>query len=136
MLRDPQTVWLGLEYLCSEGDGLWNMADRDLARLATSELSTLGLVPSTSILDTTVIRTVKAYPAYFGTYNEFNKIRAFTDGFENLFLVGRNGRHRYNNMDHSVLSGMAAAESISRGGVGRNDLWAVNAEPAYHEVKV
>jgi protoporphyrinogen oxidase len=135
MIRNPNTVWLGLEYFCTYGDDLWSMPNKNIIRLATDELSGLGLIDTNRFLDATVVRTANAYPAYFGTYDQFDKIRSFVGSFGNLFLVGRNGMHRYNNMDHSVLSGMLAAESIICGDVGKDDLWAVNAEQTYHEVK-
>jgi protoporphyrinogen oxidase len=135
MVSDVNKVWVGLEYFCNEGDGLWSRSDEDMARLAKTELSKLGFVEPDDILDTTVIRMPKAYPAYFGSYDRFTEISNYTDGFDNLFLVGRNGMHRYNNQDHSMLAAMTAVDNIVAGVRGRENLWALSAEPEYHEEK-
>ncbi|MHB9105506.1 MAG: NAD(P)/FAD-dependent oxidoreductase [Armatimonadota bacterium] len=135
MVADPDTVWIGMEYFCTEGDEMWRTADEDFTRLALEELAAIGVADAGDVLDTTVIRVQKAYPAYFGTYKDFDRVREFTDGFENLFLIGRNGMHRYNNMDHSMLTAMSAVENIIAGVKEKDNLWAVNAEEAYHETK-
>ncbi|HQQ26108.1 MAG TPA: NAD(P)/FAD-dependent oxidoreductase [Syntrophales bacterium] len=135
MVRDRERVWLGLEYFCSEGDGLWGRPDGEIAALAAEELSRIGLVGKGDVLDGTVIRMPKAYPAYFGTYNRFDAIREFTDRFENLFLIGRNGMHRYNNQDHSMLAAMTAVDNILGGVRSRDNLWRVNTEQEYNETK-
>src|SRR4030042_1295325 len=112
MVKDENTVWIGLEYFCSEGDRLWIMPDKDLTELAVKELIEIGFIQKDDVLDSTVIRMPKTYPAYFGTYDRFDVIRNFTDGFENMFLIGRNGMHKYNNTDHSMLSAMVAVDNI------------------------
>lgn len=133
MVASPDTVWLGLEYFCDEGDALSSLADADLIRLGIEELSKIGLIGATDILDGTVIRTKDAYPAYIGAYDQFGTIRAFVDSFENLFLIGRNGMHRYNNQDHSMLTAMTAVDNICAGITDKDNVWAVNTEQAYHE---
>jgi protoporphyrinogen oxidase len=133
MVEDENTVWIGLEYFCNEGDRLWRMPDKDLAELAVKELIQIGFVDKDDVVDSTVIRMPKTYPAYFGTYDRFEVIRSFTDRFENLFLIGRNGMHKYNNADHSMLSAMVAVENIINGVKSKHNLWAVNTEDQYHE---
>ena len=133
LVHDPATVWVGLEYFCNEGDDLWSMADADLRRLGAAELTTLGFIDPGDILDGVVIRQPKAYPAYLGSYDRFAEIRAYTDSLENLFLIGRNGMHRYNNMDHSMLAAMAAVAAVKSGSADKAAIWAVNSEADYHE---
>ena len=127
------TVWVGLEYFCNEGDELWRMSDREFIDFAAAELASIGIINSGDILDSTIIRIPKTYPAYFGTYEKFNIVRNFMDRFENLFLIGRNGMHKYNNMDHSMLTAMAAVENIMNGVKTKENIWAVNTEEEYHE---
>jgi protoporphyrinogen oxidase len=135
MVADSSKLWVGLEYFCYEGDSLWNRTDAELVELAKDELDRLNFVKPEDILDTTVIRMPKAYPAYFGTYGSFKTVSAYTDGFDNLFLVGRNGMHRYNNQDHSMLAAMTAVDNILGGVRSRENLWALNTEMDYHEEK-
>ncbi len=135
MVADSGNVWIGLEYFCNETDGLWKKPDAELAQLAKGELAKLRLADPEDILDSTVIRVPKAYPAYFGSYERFGEISRYTDGFENLFLVGRNGMHRYNNQDHSMLAAMTAVDNIISGVRSRANLWALNTEQEYHEEK-
>lgn len=135
MLKDPNKVWLGLEYMCQEDDELWCMTDQAFARFAIQELEHINFIDAQDVLDSVVIRMPKAYPAYFGTYEEFPKVREFTDKIENLFLVGRNGMHRYNNQDHSMLTAMTAVENIRSGSPDKNNIWSVNLEKKYHEEK-
>jgi protoporphyrinogen oxidase len=135
MVSDPDATWVGLEYFCNEGDGLWNFPDNEMAEFAVDELVTIGLIDKSSVLDHTVIRVPKTYPAYFGTYENFDKIRNFTDQIENLFLIGRNGMHRYNNQDHSMLTAMAAVDNIIAGVNTKDNIWAVNTEQEYHETR-
>lgn len=135
MVRDPNTVWMGLEYFCTEGDSLWTMADADFASFAINELASIDIIDPSDVIDFTVIRIPKAYPAYFGSYDSFGSIQAFTDRFTNLFLVGRNGMHRYNNADHSMLTSMVAVENIVNGIESKDNIWSVNAEEEYHETK-
>lgn len=133
MVKDENTVWIGLEYCCTEGDELWNKPDDDLTKFAIDELAKIEIIEKGDVLDSTVIRMKKTYPAYFGAYERFHIIREFVDNFENLFLIGRNGMHRYNNMDHSMLTAIVAVENIIKGITTKNNIWAVNAEEEYHE---
>jgi protoporphyrinogen oxidase len=133
LVADPETIWLGLEYFCREGDDLWSMSDARFIDFAAAELAKIGLIDRADVLDGTVVRVPKAYPAYFGEYREFDKVRAYLDRFANLYPVGRNGMHRYNNQDHSMLAANAAVTSIIQGGEGKSAIWQINAEEAYHE---
>ena len=136
MVADENTVWLGLEYFCNEGDELWNMPDEKFKELAVSELVKIGIIDKGDVLDGVVIRVQKTYPAYFGSYDQFDVIRNYTDGFDNLFLIGRNGMHRYNNQDHSMLTAMTAVENIVKGIKSKDNIWQVNSEEDYHETKI
>lgn len=133
MVRDPETVWLGLEYFCHKGDELWSMSDEDFTQFAINELSSINFIDKNDVLDSTVIRMEKTYPAYFGTYNRFEVIRNYTDGFPNLFLVGRNGMHKYNNSDHSMLTALTAVDNIISGQTSKENIWQINTEQDYHE---
>jgi len=135
MVQDRKNVWIGLEYFCNEGDALWEMADPDFIRFAIDELEKIDIINKGDVLDATILRVPKTYPAYFGTYNQFAELRAFTDSIDNLFLVGRNGMHRYNNADHSMLTAMVAVENIINGVVSKDNIWDVNTEDEYHEQK-
>jgi protoporphyrinogen oxidase len=134
MVKDPATPWVGLEYFCNEGDSLWSRDDRDLATMAIEEMVEIGFITRQDVLDSTVIRMPKAYPAYRGAYAGLGTIRDYTDRLENLFLVGRNGMHRYNNMDHSMLSAMVAVDNIVNTVKSKDNIWSVNTEVEYHEV--
>jgi protoporphyrinogen oxidase len=136
MVADPDTVWVGLEYFCNDSDPLWQKPEAELIDLAKEELAKLGMLNPEDAIDATVIRMPKAYPAYFGTYNRFQEIADYTDRFENLFLVGRNGMHRYNNQDHSMLAAMTSVDNIIGNVTSRENLWALNTEGDYHEEKV
>lgn len=133
LVKDADNVWLGLEYFCNEGDELWNMGNENFAEFATNELAKIGIIDKSEVIDSVVIRMPKAYPAYFGAYDQFDTVKDFVDIFENLFLVGRNGMHRYNNMDHSMLSAMSAVDNIKNGITAKDDIWNVNTEEEYHE---
>ncbi|RNI30845.1 NAD(P)/FAD-dependent oxidoreductase [Rufibacter immobilis] len=133
LVSDPDKVWLGVEYFCQEDDELWHMPEADLQQLATQELQKLGIISADQVIDGTVVKMPKAYPAYFGSYAQFPKVQAYLDGIENLFLVGRNGMHKYNNQDHSMLTAMLAVENIAQGRTDKSNLWEVNTEQEYHE---
>jgi protoporphyrinogen oxidase len=135
LVADPKQVWLGVEYFCQQGDTLWQKTDLQMAQLAITELSKIGVLEKEDALDSTVARMPKAYPAYFGAYEQFGLIRKYLDGFANLFLIGRNGMHKYNNMDHSMLTAMTAVDNICSGTIGTENLWAVNTEEDYLETK-
>jgi protoporphyrinogen oxidase len=135
MVADPANVWLGLEYFCNESDEIWNLSDDRMIALAIGELSKIGIIDAAEVLDSTVLRMEKTYPAYFGTYDRFAEIRKHVDRYENLFLIGRNGMHRYNNQDHSMLTAMMAVDNIIAGKRDKTGLWEVNTEMDYHEEK-
>ena len=128
-------VWIGLEYFCSEGDAFWTMDDKAFTEMAVAELRKIGVLGAdTPVLDSVRLKVKKAYPAYFGGYAEFGKVRGWLDGFANLYCVGRNGQHRYNNMDHSMLCGIEAARALVSG-TDKSAVWNVNTEEEYHEGK-
>ena len=128
-------VWIGLEYFCSEGDEFWEMDDAAFIGMATDELRKIGVLGADEPVRKSVrIKVKKAYPAYFGSYAEFGSVRKWLDGFSNLYCIGRNGQHRYNNMDHSMLCGMVAVKSLL-GEAEKSAVWDVNTEEAYHEGK-
>jgi protoporphyrinogen oxidase len=133
LVADPDTIWLGLEYFCREGDELWSMQNGQLVEFAADELAKLNLIERRDVLDGTVYRVPKAYPAYFGEYRHFNIVRDYLDEFHNLFSIGRNGMHRYNNQDHSMLSARWATDSIINGGERKSKIWDINADESYHE---
>ncbi len=131
MVPDQNKTCLGLEYFCFKGDGLWNMADEQLVELGTRELEKLGLIKAADVEEGTVVRVPKAYPVYDSTYRaSLETLRRFFDTLSNFQLVGRNGMHKYNNQDHSMITGLLAAKNI----LGANyDLWNVNADQEYQE---
>jgi len=135
LVADPSTVWLGLEYFCREGDELWSMADAAFLDFAAQELAKIGLIDLADVLDGTVVRVPKAYPAYFGEYRDIGRVRSFLDEWHNVYPVGRNGMHRYNNQDHSMLAAKAAVDCIVAADTNKAALWAVNAEDEYHETR-
>jgi protoporphyrinogen oxidase len=133
MVKDYcNTVWLGLEYFCTEGDELWNMSDTAFIQTAIDELVQLQIIRREDVRDSVRIKVKKAYPAYYGSYRDMNRLTGFLDGIENLYCIGRNGQHRYNNMDHSMLTAMAAVHSILTG-KDKHKIWEVNTESDYHE---
>lgn len=134
LVHNRNQAWIGMEYFVNEGDELWNMDDDAFCDFATDELVKIGVVEKNDVEDTKVFRIRKAYPAYFGTYNQFDKVREWLDSVANLYPVGRNGMHRYNNMDHSMLSAMEAVKCIQREST-KERIWQVNAEKEYHESK-
>ncbi len=135
LVADPSKTWLGLEYFCYESDAIWSRPDPELIELGTRELGKIGIIDPSDALDGCVIRVKKTYPAYFGSYTRFNEVRDYLDRFENLFCVGRNGQHRYNNQDHSMLTAMIAVDNILAGITSKKAIWEVNTEEEYHEAK-
>jgi len=135
LVADSSKVWLGLEYFCYDTDDLWKMPDEELKRFAIAEVAKIGILNAEDVLDGHVVRVPKTYPAYFGTYERFDELREFTDAFENLFLVGRNGMHKYNNQDHSMLTAMTVVDGIVAGYVDKAALWVINTEQEHHEEK-
>jgi protoporphyrinogen oxidase len=136
MVADASKTWVGLEYFCNDVDEIWNFSEEKMIKLATNEMIKLGFINSVeNVLDSKVIKVPKTYPAYFGTYSEFNEVQNFTDTFENLFLVGRNGMHKYNNQDHSMLTAMQAVKNIKNNITDKSNIWSINTEEEYHEEK-
>jgi protoporphyrinogen oxidase len=135
LVSDPDQVWVGLEYFCYETDELWKMSDAEMIRLATGELEKIGIIEGSKVIDATVLHMPKTYPAYFGTYDRFGGLRGYLDGFTNLFLVGRNGMHKYNNQDHSMLTAMTAVDNILTGRLDKENVWSINTEQEYQEEK-
>ena len=133
MVKDESNVWIGLEYFCSEGDELWSMPDSKFKKFAINEFCKIDIIEKEDVLDSVVIRMPKTYPAYFGSYESFDEIREFTNKHVNLFLIGRNGMHRYNNQDHSMLTAMMAVENIINDIKTKDNIWDVNKEQEYHE---
>jgi protoporphyrinogen oxidase len=133
MVKDPDTKWIGMEYFCNKTDSFWELSDSDIAQIAIGELAKMELAAEADILDVMVQRMEKTYPAYFGTYERFGLVSAYTDTFKNLFLIGRNGMHKYNNADHSMLTAMVAVDNIEGGITDKSNIWAVNTEQEYHE---
>ena len=133
LVSDNDKIWLGLEYFCNEGDELWNKSDEKMSNFAINELDSINFISKENVEDSVVIRIPKAYPAYFGTFDKFDNVKEYLDHFDNLFLIGRNGMHRYNNMDHSMLSAMEAVNNIINGKTDNSNIWAVNSEKNYHE---
>jgi protoporphyrinogen oxidase len=135
MVADIKKVWIGLEYFCNEGDKLWEMEDNEFINFAIGELHSIDIIDRNDVIDSTIIRMPKTYPAYFGTYSNFDTISNFTDKFENLFLIGRNGMHKYNNQDHSMLTAITAVNNIISKEISKKNIWDINTEEDYHEEK-
>lgn len=135
LVADRSKAWIGMEYFVNEGDELWSMDDEAFCAFAEGELEKIGVIDRADVKEHVVFRIQKAYPAYFGSYNEFDTIRDWVDTIPNLYLVGRNGMHRYNNMDHSMLSAMEAVKCITSGVKQKAAIWGVNTEKEYHETK-
>ena len=129
------TIFVGMEYFCNEGDELWQMPEKEFIQMAIDELAKIDVVNPADILDATQVKIRKAYPAYFGTYKQLDEVRNFLDTIPNLWCIGRNGQHRYNNMDHSMLTAMEAVDNIAAGVSTKQNVWNVNTETEYHEEK-
>ena len=131
-----KTIWMGLEYFCNEGDEMWSMTDKKFAKMGIQELITMGLIDSEeNVLDYHVERVKKAYPAYFDTYEKIDDLRKYLNKIPNLFCVGRNGQHRYNNIDHSMCTSFETVRNIIAGGKSKDNIWDINTEKEYHEIK-
>ncbi len=137
MVKEIQNhVWIGLEYFCNEGDEMWSLTDEEFAKLGISEMVKIGMIASEEeAIDSHVERVKKAYPAYFGTYEKIDELRAYLDKIPNLFCIGRNGQHRYNNIDHSMCTSFEAVKNILSGSTNKDNIWNVNTEKEYHEEK-
>lgn len=137
MVKDLRhTIWIGLEYFVNEGDKFWNMTEKQFSKVGISEMIKLGLIDSPKmVIDTHMEKVKKAYPAYFDTYNEIDKLIKYLNTIDNLYCVGRNGQHRYNNIDHSMITSFETVKNILTGNKDKTNIWNVNAEQEYHERK-
>lgn len=135
MVKDLDKVWLGLEYFATEGDDLWQKPEKDFISMAIKELEQIGLIEEQDVLDSVHLKVKKAYPAYFGAYDDFPKVKTYLDTLENLYCIGRNGQHRYNNMDHSILTALEAVKVFLDKNLSKEIIWSVNTETEYHESK-
>ena len=136
LVEDPEnTVWIGLEYTCKEGDKYWNMSDKEFSEFAINELASIGIIDKEDVKDYHREKIKKAYPAYFDTYEHIDKIIDYLNSYSNLYCVGRNGQHRYNNMDHSMVTSFETVKNIKNGITSKENIWNVNTEKEYHEVK-
>ena len=136
MVKDYEnTVWIGLEYFCTEGDNLWNMDKQEFIDMAIDELCKIDVIERADVLDACQVKIKKAYPSYYGSYYELDKVKKFLNGIDNLYCMGRNGQHRYNNMDHSMLTAIETVKHIKEGNCDKSSIWAVNTEEEYHETK-
>lgn len=136
LVKDPEkTVWLGLEYTCSENDKYWNMNNEDFINFAIDELEKIGIIDKSDVLDYHREKIKKAYPAYFDTYSKIDELISYINSFENLYCIGRNGQHRYNNMDHSMLTAIETVNNINNNIKSKTNIWNVNTEKSYHEEK-
>jgi protoporphyrinogen oxidase len=133
MVVDKNNLWVGMEYFCSESDAIWKKTREEMIELALKEITLIGLIRKEVLIDATVIKIQKAYPSYIGAYDQFPVIQEFLDTIENLYLTGRNGMHRYNNADHSMMTAMIAVDNIISNQKDRSNIWAVNMEQDFHE---
>ena len=136
LVKDAEnTVWIGIEYTCKENDEYWNMSDKEFSEFAINELASIGIIDKEDVLDSHREKVKKAYPAYFDTYEHMDELVEFLNSFSNLYCIGRNGQHRYNNMDHSMVTAMEAVKNIKQNISDKSNIWNVNTEKEYHEVK-
>lgn len=135
MVNDPNTMWIGVEYFCSAHDAFWNKSDEEITRIAIHEMENIGFLRKEDLLDSTVIKVEKAYPSYTGTYDRFDEIKDYLNKFPNLYLIGRNGMHRYNNTDHSMMTAIRTVNNIINGVNSNEEVWNINMESDYHEEK-
>lgn len=136
LLQDAEhKVWIGLEYTCDEGDKYWNMSDEEFINFAIDELVSMNIISKEQVEDSHRERIKKAYPAYFDSYKDIDKLIEYINNIDNLYCIGRNGQHRYNNMDHSMVTAMEAAKNIRQGIKERDNIWNVNTDKEYHEEK-
>jgi protoporphyrinogen oxidase len=133
MVNHPEDSWIGVEYFCNVTDSFWQLEDKLIINSVIKEMETIGVLNASMVKDSTVIRVKNAYPSYSGGYENFEIVRQYFDSIENLFLIGRNGMHRYNNSDHSMLTAMAAVENIITGNLNKTNIWDINTEEEYHE---
>ena len=133
MVNHPGDAWIGVEYFCNATDSFWQSEDASIINSVIKEMESIGIMDASLVKDAMVVRVKNAYPSYYGGYENFEIIRQYFDSIENLFLIGRNGMHRYNNSDHSMLTAMAAVENIMAGNTDKTNIWNINTEDEYHE---
>ena len=133
--KPEETVWIGLEYFCTENDEFWNMSDEDFTNFAIEELEKMNIIKKEDVLDYHREKVKKAYPAYFDTYKDMDKLVEYLNGYNNLYCIGRNGQHRYNNMDHSMVTAFETVKNIKNNVKTKDNIWNVNTEKEYHEEK-
>lgn len=133
MIKEPGNKWIGVEYFCNESDSFWQQDDEAIAAFAVSEMAKIGMIDASAVKNTCVVKVKKAYPSYFGGYSNFEIVKQYLDAIENLFPIGRNGMHRYNNTDHSMLTAMAAVDNIISGQTDKSNIWEINTDDEYHE---
>lgn len=136
LVKDPEhSVWIGTEYFCDEGDAFWNMGDKERVEFVICELEKMNILDRELVRDSHVERVKKAYPAYFDTYYQVDKVIEYVNSLGNVYCVGRNGQHRYNNMDHSMVTAFVTVENIVTGKEDKTNIWSVNTDAEYHESK-
>lgn len=135
LVENQENTWIGMEYFCNDTDAFWGKSDEEIKTFALKELEQLNLFPKHEILDTHLIRMKKAYPSYFGSYTNFPQIIDYLEQFQNLFLIGRNGMHKYNNQDHSMLTAIESVRLIQEKQTSKGSIWSINTEESYHEEK-
>lgn len=134
LVKDKTKIWLGLEYFCNEIDEMWKLSENEMKQLAIKELILLGFIKNKDVVsDSTVIKVPKTYPAYFGAYSQFEEVKKYLNTIPNLFPIGRNGMHKYNNQDHSMLTAIQAVQNIKNNVTTKDNLWNINTEEEYHE---
>lgn len=126
-----ESVWIGAEYFCNKNDELWNLSDEKIISFALDELSLIGILDKEQYISGKVVRCPKAYPTYTGSYLELDRVVEYLETKKNLFLMGRNGLHKYNNQDHSMLTAFKAVELFERGETSKKEIWAINSDDEY-----
>ncbi len=135
MVATPGNKWIGVEYFTNEADAFWKMTDAEIAAQALGEMRTIGVLNHDAVLDSVVVRVKKAYPSYYGGYKDFGVVREFLETIPNFYPIGRNGMHRYNNTDHSMLTAMTTVDNLVNGITDRSNIWEINTEEEYNEEK-
>lgn len=135
MVSNAEDTWLGVEYFCNEDDAFWQQPDETIIQFAIGEMESIGMLHAADVKDAMVVKVEKAYPSYYGSHANFEIVKSFLNNIENLYPIGRNGMHRYNNSDHSMLTAMAAVDNIISGSQSKENIWDINTEDEYHEEK-
>jgi protoporphyrinogen oxidase len=135
MVSDSDKIWLGVEYFCNDTDAFWQLPDEKIIQQAIAEMESIHILHAADVEDAMVVKVTKAYPSYYGSYEKFDVVKQFLNRIENLYPIGRNGMHRYNNSDHSMLTAMAAVNNIISGKKAKENIWEINTEDEYHEEK-